>query len=273
MSYHSRLRGYANTTGQMKTILPLIYLLGAGYLLSLGLLYFLQRNILYQPVASSADIPREAISIANEGLKLHGWRLNKGQSKALIYFGGNAETISDNIILFESMFQDYTVYLINYRGYGNSEGSPGEAELFSDALAIYDRIQDWHSSTSLFGRSLGSGVAVYLSTQRQIEQLILLTPYDSIANVGQSHYPLFPVKYLIKDRFDSLKYAPEIAIPVLIVTAELDRVIPTKHSEALRDQLINTSVVYRMISGAAHNNITDFPEYREAIERFIEAPK
>ena len=273
MSYHSCLRGYANTTAQVNTLLPRISLLGACYLVCLGALYCLTPNTLIQPVARSADIPRKAISIANQRLKLHGWRLNKGQSKALIYFGGNAETISDNILLFESMFQDYTVYLINYRGYGNSEGSPGEAELYSDALAIYDRIQGWHSSTSLFGRSLGSGVAVYLSTRRQIEQLILLTPYDSIAEVGQSHYPLFPVKYLIKDRFDSLKYAPEIAIPVLIVTAELDRVIPIKHSEALRDRLTNTSVVYRMISGAAHNNVTDLPEYREAIERFIEAPK
>ena len=102
----------------MKTILSLIYLSVAVYLLGMSLLYFLQRSLLYQPVSGVADIQREAISFDNDDLKLHGWRLNKGQSRALIYFGGNSETISDNILQFEALFKDYTIYLINYRGYG-----------------------------------------------------------------------------------------------------------------------------------------------------------
>ena len=255
----------------MKTILSLIYLSVAVYLLCLGLLYFLQRSLLYQPVSGVADIQRETISFDNEGLKLHGWRLNKGRSRALIYFGGNSETISDNILQFEALFKDYTIYLINYRGYGKSEGKPSEAGLFSDALAIYDQIKASHSSINLFGRSLGSGVAVYLATKRRIEQLFLLTPYDSVAAVAQTHYPVFPVKYLIKDRFDSIQYAPKVTAPVLIITAEYDRVVPIKHSEILRDNLVNTSVNYHRISGAAHNNVTNFPGYLEEIERFIKS--
>ena len=254
----------------MKTLLSLFYLSAVVYLLCLVLLYFLQRNLLYYPVPAPPDIPRETIGFDNEGLKLHGWRLNKGQSRALVYFGGNSEMISDNILQFESLFKNFTVYLINYRGYGNNDGKPTEAGLFSDALAIYDQIKGWHSSVSLFGRSLGSGVAIYLATKRPVDQLILLTPYDSIADVGQTHYPIFPVKYLIKDRFDSAKLAPKITAPVLIVTAEFDRIIPIKHAEILRDQLTNTNVVYRMVPGAAHNNVTDYSGYREAIEEFIE---
>ena len=253
----------------MKTILPLIYLSVGVYLLGMSLLYFLQRSLLYQPVSGVADIQREAISFDNDGLKLHGWRLNKGQSRAFIYFGGNSETISDNILQFEALFKDYTIYLINYRGYGKSEGKPTEAGLFSDALAIYDQIKASHPSISLFGRSLGSGVAVYLATKRQIDQLFLLTPYDSIAAVAQAHYRFFPVKYLIKDRFDSIQYAPKVTAPVLIITAEFDRVVPIKHSEILRDRLTNTKVIYRMIPGAAHNTVTDFPGYSKEIKRFI----
>jgi hypothetical protein len=253
----------------MKSILSLIYLLAGIYLLFLGLLYVMQRNLMYYPVPAPVNISSEAISFDNEGVKLHGWRMNRGQPRALMYFGGNAETITGNIPQFKSLFSDYTVYLINYRGYGDSEGKPTETALYSDALAIYDQIQDWHSSISLFGRSLGSGVAVYLARQRQIDRLILLSPYDSIAEVAQTHYPVFPVRYLIKDRFDSVKYAPGITTPVLIVTAESDRVVPKKHAEILRDRLTNTNVTYRMIAGAGHNNVTDFSGYLEAIEKFI----
>lgn len=255
----------------MKSILSLIYLSATIYLLFLGLLYFLQRNMMYYPVPTPINISIEAISFDNEGVKLHGWRMNRGQPRALIYFGGNAETITGNISQFETLFSDYTVYLVNYWGYGDSEGKPTEAALFSDALAIYDQIREQHSSISLFGRSLGSGVAVYLAAKRQIDQLILLTPYDSLAEVAQTHYPVFPARYLVKDRFDSAKYAPDITIPVLIVTAELDRVVPKKHAEILRNRLTHTNVTYRMIAGADHNNLTDFSGYREAIETFIES--
>ncbi|MCH7880307.1 MAG: alpha/beta hydrolase [Proteobacteria bacterium] len=254
----------------MKTILSLIYPLAGIYLLFLGLLYLMQRTMLYYPVPAPVNISAETISFDNEGVKLQGWRLNRGQPRALVYFGGNAETITGNISQFKSLFSDYTVYLVNYRGYGDSEGKPTEAALFSDALAIYDQIRQQHSSISLFGRSLGSGVAVYLARHRQIDQLILLTPYDSLAEVAQTHYPMFPARYLMKDRFDSVKYAAEITTPVLIVTAESDRVVPKKHAEILRDRLTSTKVTYRMIAGAGHNDVSDFPAYREAIERFIE---
>ncbi len=253
----------------MKTILSLIYLSAAAYLLFMGLLYLLQRNLLFYSVPSPVDISSETMTFDNQGIKLQGWILNGGQPRALIYFGGNAEVITNNIFQFESLFKDYTVYLVNYRGYGNSEGKPTEAALFSDSLAIYDKIRQQHSSISLFGRSLGSGIAVYLATKRRVDQLILLTPYDSVTAVAQTHYPVFPVRYLVKDRFDSVKYAPEITTPVLIVTAESDRVVPKKHAEILRDRLTNANVTYRVIAGAAHNNVTDFSGYREAIEAFI----
>lgn len=257
----------------MKTMLPLFYLLAGIYLLFLGLLYLMQRNMLFYPVPAPINVSAETINFDNEGVNLQGWRLNRDRPRALVYFGGNAETITGNIPLFKSLFSDYTIYLVNYRGYGDSEGKPTETALFSDALAIYDQIQEQHASISLFGRSLGSGVAVYLARHRQIDQLILLTPYDSLAEVAQTHYPMFPVRYLMKDRFDSVKYASEITTPVLIITAESDRVVPRKHAEILRDRLTGTKVIYRMISGAGHNDVTDFPGYLQAIENFIETTR
>jgi pimeloyl-ACP methyl ester carboxylesterase len=143
-----------------------------------------QRRLIYYPVALDPSFVAERIVVDNQGTRLQGWVLNPGQRKAVIYFGGNSEMITHRRGFFEDVFRDYSVYLINYRGYGDSEGSPSEAGLFSDALAIYDQLSPRHQSISAYGRSLGSGVAVYLAARRPLEKLILLTPYDSVAAVA-----------------------------------------------------------------------------------------
>lgn len=253
----------------MKTLVSLVALLALVYLSAMALLFFFQRSLLFQAVPAPQDIERDEISFNNQGLRLHGWVLNKGRPRALIYFGGNSEVITQNITQFESLFKNHSVYLIHYRGYGKSEGKPSEAGLFSDAMAIYDQIKNQHSSISLMGRSLGSGVAVYLAAKREIEQLILLTPYNSIAAVAQGHYPLFPTQYLIRDRFESIIYAPDITAPVLIITAELDKVVPVKHAIELARHLDNATVSYEMINSAAHNDVTEFPRYEKILLDFI----
>jgi pimeloyl-ACP methyl ester carboxylesterase len=187
----------------MKEIIFIALVLLGVYLLLAAFLYVYQRRLIYYPVALDPSFVAERIVVDNQGTRLQGWVLNPGQRKAVIYFGGNSEMITHRRGFFEDVFRDYSVYLINYRGYGDSEGSPSEAGLFSDALAIYDQLSPRHQSISAYGRSLGSGVAVYLAARRPLEKLILLTPYDSVAAVAQKIYPMFPVRYLIKDRFDS----------------------------------------------------------------------
>jgi len=254
----------------LKSIITLVSLLAIAYLLAVALLYIVQRSLLYYPVAARDDIAREEISFKNNEITLHGWILNSGQRKALIYFGGNSEDITDNINQLEDLFKNYTIYLINYRGYGKSQGKPTERGLFSDAIAIYEQIQAHHSFISLMGRSLGSGVAMYLASKRDIEQLYLLTPYDSIVKVAQTHYPYFPVRHLLKDRFDSIIYAKNITTPSLIITAEFDQVIPLKHAQRLHQYLNKTTVTYHVIAGAEHNNLTSFARYQEVVKGFID---
>lgn len=255
----------------MKSIVTLLLLLAIGYLLLVALVYFRQRSLLFYPVPAKEGILQESISFKNRDISLHGWILNKGRTKSMIYFGGNSEDITNNIDLFKDLFKNYTVYLIDYRGYGNSQGKPTEQGLFSDAIAIYDQIQTLHPSISLMGRSLGSGVAVYLASKRDIEQLFLLTPYDSVAELAQTHYPYLPARYLARDRFESITYAKNINVAVLIIAAELDRVVPYKHAEKLRDHFTRAQVSYHLIAGARHNDVTSFPRYREVMEAFIAA--
>ena len=253
----------------MTEIASIAALLIGIYLAFSAFLYLYQRKLIFFPVPRDTEFSAEEISVDSQGTRLQGWVLNPGRKRAVIYFGGNSEMITHRRQFFEDVFREHTIYLINYRGYGGSEGSPGEAGMFADALAIYDSLAGQHESIIAYGRSLGSGIAVYLASQRPLEKLILLTPYDSVAAIGQKSYPIFPVRYLIKDRFDSVSRAGAIEVPVLISAAELDREIRLPHTLALKQAFTRAPVDYQMIEGAAHNDIVDFPAYRDAVRNFV----
>lgn len=253
----------------MQEILFLIGIIAMIYLLMSVYLYLYQRKLIFFPVELDPAFSAEEVRIDNRGTMLHGWVLNPGKARAVIYFGGNSEMITHRDHFFEDVFADYSVYLINYRGYGLSQGEPTEAGLFADALAIYDHIRDDHEAIIAYGRSLGSGVAVHLAVNRPLQRLILLTPYDSVASVAQRIYPIFPVNLLIKDRFDSAAVAGDIDVPVLVIAAENDREIGLQHTKALMRQLDRAELEYVFIQGAAHNDVVDYPQYRAAIASFI----
>jgi len=253
----------------MQELVSIAALLAGIYIAFSAFLYLYQRKLIFFPVPADSEFSAEEISIDNQGTRLRGWILNPGNPGAIVYFGGNSEMITHRRDFFADVFREYTVYLFNYRGYGNSEGKPSQVGLFSDALAIYDSIAGRHDSIIAYGRSLGSGVAVYLAAMRPLEKLILLTPYDSVAAIGQKSYPLFPVRYLIKDRFDSAALADRIEVPVLITAAELDREIKLSHTLALKQAFTRAPVDFQVIAGAAHNDIVDFPDYRDAVRDFV----
>lgn len=238
------------------------------YTLACLFLYFKQRDLLFYPTPNNSALKAPVLWIENDREKLKTWRLNGGE-RAIIYFGGNAESVEYNIPEFKQAFNDFTVYLVNYRGYGGSSGSPSQTALFDDALALYDEIQSTHSSISLIGRSLGSGVACFLASERKVDKLALITPYDSIRNVAQSHYPLFPVKWLLKDSFDSLSCARGLTNSILVLMAEKDRVIPMKHSQNLLQSFTHERVDSHIIKNTSHNDISSDPLYLQLLEHFF----
>ena len=261
-------RGRRCYDAPMKMLVSIILIPVAAYLLLALAMFIFQRSLLYFPVPFPAGVERQEVVVENGDIRLHGWLINPGRARALIYFGGNAEAVHWNITDFEILFRDYSVYLLHYRGYGRSEGKPGEAALLSDALAIYDQLSKQYQYVSAMGRSLGSGIAVYLAAQRQVDRLVLVTPYDSIAEVAQHHYPFLPARWVVRDRFESFRHAPKITVPVLLISAEKDEVVPVKSALKLLEHLDAAPVTYRMIEGARHNDITDFDEYRRLLTGF-----
>lgn len=236
-------------------------------------MYASQRNAIYYPMPE-VQVPGAAdIRLESDGETLKIWRLaHGGGSNAIVYFGGNAEDVSGNIPDFMNFFPQYDVYLVNYRGYGGSTGSPTEAGLYRDALAVYDEIRSQYSGISVIGRSLGSGVATYLATAREIDRLILITPFDSIEKVAKRALPILPVSLLLKDKFDSIGRVADIDAPVLVVTAEYDEVIPRRHSDALAEAFPVSQVAVEVIPDTGHNTIGMSPRYAIVLSRFLAAP-
>ncbi len=252
------------------TVFSVAVLIYAGFC---AFIYASQRNAIYYPTPE-VHVPDVAdIRLDSDGETLKIWRLAHADGpNAIIYFGGNAEDVAGNIPEFRNIFPRHDVYLVNYRGYGGSTGSPSEAGLYKDALAVFDEIRSRHAEISVIGRSLGSGIATYLATARDIDRLILVTPFDSIENVAKKALPILPVSLLLKDKFDSVGRVADIDAPVLIVIAENDEVISRQHSDALARAFPDSQVTVEVIPDTGHNTIDMSPRYASVLSMFLAGP-
>ncbi len=231
------------------------------YLAFCALLFVFQRSMLYLPQPAPAGDSATAWTLPVEGAELRINRVPFDGPQAVLYFGGNAETVAYSVPELAAAFPRHALFLMNYRGYGGSSGSPSEQVLLADALALYDRVQAEHPQIVIVGRSLGSGVATYLASMRPAVRLVLVTPYDSIQAIAERHYPFVPVRWLLHDKYESWKHAGKIDIPTLLVVAEFDEVIPRRSSEALARHFRDGVATLKVIAGTSHNTVSDSPEY------------
>ena len=252
----------------LKSTIPIIGIVLAMYLGAMALLYVKQRSLLYFPQFTQNPVVEPNFSLDVDGATLRGWVLNPGKPRALLYFGGNAQDLSFGLDSVAEWAPGHTVYLVAYRGFGRSTGEPSEAALAADAIALFDFAAARHDSVDVYGRSLGSGVAVHVADVRPVRRLALITPFDSIASVGRTVYPFAPIDWLLKDRFDSDLRAPRLRMPTLVVIADRDEVIPNANSEALVAAFPTPPEVLRLPE-ARHADAQEFPEYAETLRRFF----
>ncbi|WP_339450094.1 alpha/beta hydrolase [Pseudomonas sp. EA_5y_Pfl2_R50] len=244
-----------------RTLMSLVVLIVAVYLLLCAALFFFQRSLIYFPQPA-------AVASADSGLKLsmpdaEVWVTTRERvgPRALIYFGGNAEDVTRNLPEFAEAFPDYALYLLNYRGFGGSGGSPSEEAIAEDALALFDQVSVSHPQIAVVGRSLGSGVAIRLASQRPVQNLILVTPYNSLEEIAAKQYPWVPVQWLLKDRFESGKYAAHVRVPTLLLAASDDEVIARDSTQRLLENFPKGVATLRIVPASGHNSISDRPQY------------
>ncbi len=245
----------------MKTILLIYFSVGV-------LLFILQRDFLYFP--SEAVIHNyPTLKLLSGDAELNIVVLNQGKKSAILYFGGNAESTVRNADNFLQIFPEHTLYLHNYRGFGGSSGKPTEENLYQDSELVYDSVCVRHEQCSVIGRSLGTGVATYLASTRKINKMILITPYDSIENIAQAQYPIFPISLMLKDKFNSISHVKFNNSKTLVLLAEHDNVIPAKHSQLLIDAFKPNLITVSVIKNTGHNSVSSTTKYNELLHAFL----
>lgn len=236
----------------MRQVLVFFAMLLAAYLAVCALVFFQQRSMLYFPQKFSGG---ELLPLGG-GTRVGVTRLELPGPGAVLYFGGNAEAVAGSLPELQAVFPGQSLYLMHYRGYGATPGAPTEEGLHADAQALYEYVRARHPQVTLVGRSLGSGVATRLASERAVDRLVLVTPYDSMAAVAGHHYRWLPVRLLLRDRYESARYAASVNAPTTLLVAEHDAVIPRASSEALHRSFRPGLATLRVVPGVGHNDIS-----------------
>ncbi|UVJ46292.1 lysophospholipase [Pseudomonas sp. LS1212] len=245
----------------LRTVILLFALVVALYLGLCAALFVFQRSLIYFPQPRTLSINATILKLpVADAQVLVSARPHEGPD-ALIYFGGNAEDVTRNLPAFSQAFPNQAIYLLNYRGFGGSSGSPSEETIQRDALALFDMVHAKHPNTVIVGRSLGTGVAIHLASLRPASRLILITPYSSLEDLAAIKMPLFPVRWLLEDKFESWKQASRITVPTLLIVAEHDEIIPRANTEKLYRHFPTGIASLKVIAGTDHNSISESPHY------------
>ena len=249
------------------------FLVPAGAVIYLGvcaLLYTKQRSLLYFPTPAGVNGEANTVRLPMADAKVLVSVRERPGPDALIYFGGNAEDVRQNLPMFSAAFPKHAIYLLHYRGYGGSGGQASETALAKDALALFDLARARHKRIVVVGRSLGSGLAVRVASLRPASRLVLVTPYDSIVDIAAGLYPVLPVRWLINERYESWRYAPKVSAPTLIIEAGQDDVIPNWSTERLLTRFRKGIATMKVLPGATHNNVWEKVDF---LPLFVDAGK
>jgi len=240
--------------------------------------WFTQERMIFfpQPVASTTHLPARASPLevaATDGTHLRGWIVKGTAAPAptVIYFGGNAEEVSWTLA--DARWpREWTIVGLNYRGYGASEGAPGERELTAEALAIYDAVVRREDVDQrrivVFGRSIGTAIAAHLAAERPVAGAVLVSPFDSLTAIGKKHYPWLPVSLLLRHRFDALPDAERSTIPLFAIVGESDSIIPPERSRALFDAWTGPKT-WQVVPRADHNDLGGDETFWKGVAGFL----
>ena len=257
---------HRSVSSDMKVLGYFIVAVLAGYIALCFAMYFFQRSLIYYPQPRSIARPESTLKLPVDGADLVVTVRHHDGPKAIVYFGGNGEDVSHNLADYANAFPDHALYLMHYRGYGGSTGRPTEKANVADGIALYNKVRAAHSDITIFGRSLGSGVAIQVASQVSPTRLLLITPYDSIVEIGAQMYPWLPVRWLAVDTYESGKFAPRLRVPTTIIAAENDQQIPYASTTKLLARFAPGVATMTVIEGAGHNDLEDSKKYRATLQ-------
>ena len=218
----------------MKILLIIIII----YILILAILFFLQRSLLYHPSENNYFGDNLIVSIdkvkikTKDNIELLGWyhKKNSKNYKTILFLHGNTGSLENRIHKinhFENMNINFLI--IAWRGFSGNKGNPTEKGLYEDAESAINWMKSEGIETNdiiVYGESLGTGVATEIAQNSNFAGVILESPFTSMIDAAKNKYPFFPIRFLLKDKYESDKKIKNIKSPLLIMHGEADKIVP-----------------------------------------------
>jgi hypothetical protein len=253
-----------------------------SYLGLIIVLYFLQAKLLYYPQRELEGSPADAGMTfedvhfhSADGVKLHGWFIPAKDERAVVLFcHGNAGNISHRIDFAKLLHRlGLSVFLFDYRGYGNSEGKPDEEGTYRDAEAAWEHLVQARkidpSRVIVQGRSLGGSVAAHLATSRRPAGLIVESTFTSMPDLAAKLYPWLPARWMCRFKYETVNDIRRVNCPVLVVHGRNDSLIPFSHGRAVFEAAPRPK---RFLELAGDHNDAIWvsgDEYHKALDEFV----
>ena len=268
---------------QIKTLKKILIIGIISYAMIVSLLTLFQEKLLFFPTPLDQNYSFEfnhdfeelffntenEVSINAIHFKVKNPKLRKG---VILYFHGNAGNLSRWGTIAEDFVElGHDILIMDYRTYGKSTGELSEKSFYSDAQYCYDYLLKHYNENEIviYGRSLGTGIASFLASKNKPKHLILETPYFNIADVAQSRFPVFPVKYLLKYKFPNNEYLLKTECPITIFHGTGDRIVPYRSGKKLL-ALNLKELDFITIKEGRHNNLAEFETFQSNIKAILE---
>lgn len=265
----------------MNNILALLGLIVLIYI-GIGLFfYWKQESFLFHPRSTALDFQydfpypyEERWFDTPNGGRIHGLKFKAEKSKGLVfYLHGNAGSLRDwGWVYMDFVSRGYDLVIIDYRTYGKSKGQLSEFNLIQDALFVYDVISESYpvDQRIIFGRSIGTGIAVQLAAQRQAKALILETPYYSIKDIISRFSSIYPLDLMLRYPLKSYQYINLINYPKYIIHGDADQVVPYRSGLNLFESDTSGLIEFVSVPGGQHNDLSNYQEFNYLLNQVLD---
>lgn len=254
------------------TSVIIIYIAG-GFIL-----YFIQDRLLFHPkplplnhqFSFSQPFEELNIPVADRNLSIIKFKTNATRKGLVLFFHGNMENV-EHYRQYPSLFtkNGYEIWMIDYPGFGKSTGKRNEEAIYHDALLMYKKAANETDKDSIiiYGKSIGTGIASFLASERESKHLILETPYYSIDALAKHYFPVYPVIPMTRYSFPVYQYLKKVKSGITVFHGTNDGVVPYKQGKRLAGE--NDQIEFITIDNGRHNNLSDFPLFRHKLDSLL----
>ena len=269
----------------MPGILKLVIVVIGAYAVLSIYVYYMQSSLIYYPnmpgrnlVATPENIGlnfQNVEFVTEDKVRLHGWFIpDKNAKRTVLFFHGNAGNISHRLESIEIFHRlELNVFIIDYRGYGQSEGKISEKGTYRDAEAAWNYLINTQGINEqeiiIFGRSLGASIASWLASKHTPAALIIESGFTSVPSMGQRFYPFLPIRWLTHFKYDTIHYVKNISCPVMVAHSKNDEIIPYDEGREIFDAAAEPKQFLEMRGGHNDGFMVSGSTYVEGLRSFI----